>query len=187
MKIIPQEKWIQFSHQLIWHGRRVCFARKPNAYECKWSRFATRKTKRSEDQLQQQKANDCAVQQRARKRWRPQTLSRLLDWSLIRALGCELGGCELRAVWPGGSWPWGAAPAGATISLKFAGCRYAHLSLIVDSHLGQDVESFPPAGWRFCTTHVPSRYFPNCRQPAFPLPEVRRSWPEYHSRAPDSH
>jgi len=29
MKIIPQEKWIQFSHQLIWHGRRVCYTRKP--------------------------------------------------------------------------------------------------------------------------------------------------------------
>ncbi len=34
MKIIPQEKWIQFSHQIIWHGRRVCFARKPKCVEC---------------------------------------------------------------------------------------------------------------------------------------------------------
>jgi endonuclease III len=34
MLIIPQEKWIQFSHQLIWHGRRVCFARKPKCNEC---------------------------------------------------------------------------------------------------------------------------------------------------------
>jgi endonuclease III len=34
MKIIPKEKWIQFSHQLIWHGRRVCFARKPKCVEC---------------------------------------------------------------------------------------------------------------------------------------------------------
>jgi endonuclease-3 len=34
MKILPQEKWIQFSHQLIWHGRRVCFARKPRCVEC---------------------------------------------------------------------------------------------------------------------------------------------------------
>jgi endonuclease III len=32
--IIPKEKWIQFSHQLIWHGRRVCFARKPNCAAC---------------------------------------------------------------------------------------------------------------------------------------------------------
>src|SRR5579862_3173820 len=34
MKIIPQEKWIQFSHQLIWHGRRVCVARKPKCVMC---------------------------------------------------------------------------------------------------------------------------------------------------------
>ncbi|GAC1622917.1 MAG: endonuclease III [Candidatus Acidiferrum sp.] len=34
MAILPQEKWIQFSHQLIWHGRRVCAARKPKCLEC---------------------------------------------------------------------------------------------------------------------------------------------------------
>jgi endonuclease-3 len=34
MKVIPQEKWISFSHQLIWHGRRVCQARKPRCTEC---------------------------------------------------------------------------------------------------------------------------------------------------------
>ena len=34
MAILPQNKWIQFSHQLIWHGRRVCFARKPNCPAC---------------------------------------------------------------------------------------------------------------------------------------------------------
>ena len=34
MKILPQDKWIQFSHQIIWHGRRVCFARKPKCVEC---------------------------------------------------------------------------------------------------------------------------------------------------------
>jgi endonuclease-3 len=34
MKIIPKEKWISFSHQLIWHGRRVCVARKPKCVEC---------------------------------------------------------------------------------------------------------------------------------------------------------
>jgi endonuclease III len=34
MAIIPKKKWIQFSHQLIWHGRRVCFARKPNCAAC---------------------------------------------------------------------------------------------------------------------------------------------------------
>ena len=34
MRIIPQEEWIQFSHKLIWHGRRVCRARKPNCVAC---------------------------------------------------------------------------------------------------------------------------------------------------------
>jgi len=34
MAVIPQDKWIIFAHQLIWHGRRVCFARKPNCAEC---------------------------------------------------------------------------------------------------------------------------------------------------------
>jgi endonuclease-3 len=34
MVILPQDKWIQFSHQLIWHGRRVCFARKPKCMDC---------------------------------------------------------------------------------------------------------------------------------------------------------
>src|SRR5271170_5154393 len=35
MHILPQSKWIQFSHQLIWHGRRVCVARKPRCADCK--------------------------------------------------------------------------------------------------------------------------------------------------------
>jgi endonuclease-3 len=34
IKIIPQNSWIKFSHQLIWHGRRVCIARKPRCLEC---------------------------------------------------------------------------------------------------------------------------------------------------------
>jgi endonuclease-3 len=34
MQIIPQDRWILFSHQLIWHGRRVCQARKPKCVEC---------------------------------------------------------------------------------------------------------------------------------------------------------
>ncbi len=34
MKIIPKKKWIEFSHQLIWHGRLVCQARKPKCVEC---------------------------------------------------------------------------------------------------------------------------------------------------------
>ena len=34
IKIIPQDRWILFSHQLIWHGRKVCQARKPMCIEC---------------------------------------------------------------------------------------------------------------------------------------------------------
>jgi len=34
MKKIPKESWIDFSHQLIWHGRRVCMARNPKCAEC---------------------------------------------------------------------------------------------------------------------------------------------------------
>ena len=34
IKIIPRDRWILFSHQVIWHGRKLCFARKPNCVEC---------------------------------------------------------------------------------------------------------------------------------------------------------
>jgi endonuclease-3 len=34
MKIIPQDHWIQFSHELIHHGRRICAARTPKCAEC---------------------------------------------------------------------------------------------------------------------------------------------------------
>jgi endonuclease-3 len=34
MHIIPREKWILFAHQIIWHGRRLCIARKPKCVEC---------------------------------------------------------------------------------------------------------------------------------------------------------
>ncbi len=35
MQIIPRKKWILFSHQIIWHGRKLCFARKPKCVDCK--------------------------------------------------------------------------------------------------------------------------------------------------------
>lgn len=34
MKIIPRERWISFSHELIHHGRQICIARKPRCAEC---------------------------------------------------------------------------------------------------------------------------------------------------------
>jgi endonuclease-3 len=39
MKVIPPESWIRFSHQIIWHGRRVCFARKPACETCTLASF----------------------------------------------------------------------------------------------------------------------------------------------------
>ena len=35
MKIIPKEKWIVFSHQIIHHGRALCVARRPKCAECR--------------------------------------------------------------------------------------------------------------------------------------------------------
>ncbi len=34
MKAIPKEEWIMMHHALIWHGRRVCSARKPQCSQC---------------------------------------------------------------------------------------------------------------------------------------------------------
>jgi len=34
MKLVPQNDWALFSHQLIWHGRRCCDARKPDCANC---------------------------------------------------------------------------------------------------------------------------------------------------------
>ncbi|MDY6836542.1 MAG: endonuclease III [Thermodesulfobacteriota bacterium] len=34
MALIPKDDWIDFSHQMIWHGRRLCPARKPKCPEC---------------------------------------------------------------------------------------------------------------------------------------------------------
>jgi endonuclease III len=34
IKIIPRERWILFSHQIIYHGRALCIARKPKCGDC---------------------------------------------------------------------------------------------------------------------------------------------------------
>lgn len=34
MAVIPREKWILFSHQVIWHGRKLCIARSPKCANC---------------------------------------------------------------------------------------------------------------------------------------------------------
>jgi endonuclease-3 len=34
MRIIPQERWTDFSHEVIWHGRKLCVARSPKCVDC---------------------------------------------------------------------------------------------------------------------------------------------------------
>ena len=34
LPLVPRDSWAMFSHLLIWHGRRVCDARKPRCGEC---------------------------------------------------------------------------------------------------------------------------------------------------------
>ena len=34
MQLIPREKWSDAHHWLIWHGRKICKARRPNCPEC---------------------------------------------------------------------------------------------------------------------------------------------------------
>ena len=34
MKIVPEQKWILFSHQVIHFGRQICVARKPKCSQC---------------------------------------------------------------------------------------------------------------------------------------------------------
>jgi endonuclease-3 len=39
MKIIPLKEWTNFSHAMIFHGRQVCYARKPKCSECKINKY----------------------------------------------------------------------------------------------------------------------------------------------------
>jgi endonuclease III len=34
IRLVPQDRWISFSHQVIWFGRKVCAARHPLCAEC---------------------------------------------------------------------------------------------------------------------------------------------------------
>ncbi len=42
MELVPRKKWTLFSHLLIWHGRRRCFARKPDCANCEVLKFCPR-------------------------------------------------------------------------------------------------------------------------------------------------
>jgi len=39
MRVLPQSKWIEFSHQIIFHGRQICVARKPRCADCTLERL----------------------------------------------------------------------------------------------------------------------------------------------------
>ncbi len=47
MKIIPQDRWILFSHQVILHGRALCVARNPKCGECALNSLCYAKDKKS--------------------------------------------------------------------------------------------------------------------------------------------
>ena len=34
IELLPKKEWIDFSHRLIWHGRKICQARKPMCDKC---------------------------------------------------------------------------------------------------------------------------------------------------------
>lgn len=42
MELLPQKRWVDFSHQMIYHGRRVCEARRPDCDACSMRRFCPR-------------------------------------------------------------------------------------------------------------------------------------------------
>ncbi len=45
MELLPEARWIAFSHQVIWFGRRICFARRPNCAECPLEKICDSKDK----------------------------------------------------------------------------------------------------------------------------------------------
>ncbi len=45
MKLVPRERWILFSHQVIHHGRKLCAARNPKCQECPIERLCFAKDK----------------------------------------------------------------------------------------------------------------------------------------------
>jgi endonuclease III len=42
MKLVPEADWTPFSHWLIWHGRRRCFARSPDCANCEIKKLCPR-------------------------------------------------------------------------------------------------------------------------------------------------
>ena len=44
-KVVPEPEWINYSHRIIFHGRKVCVARKPRCMECKLETICRSKDK----------------------------------------------------------------------------------------------------------------------------------------------
>jgi endonuclease-3 len=45
MKVLPQDRWISYSHQIIHHGRQVCIARNPKCKDCNLETLCNSKDK----------------------------------------------------------------------------------------------------------------------------------------------
>jgi endonuclease-3 len=45
MRVLPQDRWISFSHQIIHHGRKVCEARRPKCEQCNLEQLCNSKDK----------------------------------------------------------------------------------------------------------------------------------------------
>jgi endonuclease III len=45
MQVIPRDRWIRFSHQVIHHGRQVCVARNPKCDKCNLEQLCNSKNK----------------------------------------------------------------------------------------------------------------------------------------------
>jgi len=45
MRIIPRERWTDFSHEVIWHGRKLCVARSPKCAIAPWKSCVTPPTR----------------------------------------------------------------------------------------------------------------------------------------------
>lgn len=42
MQLVPRKLWTDFAHWLIWHGRRRCYARKPDCEHCEIAKLCPR-------------------------------------------------------------------------------------------------------------------------------------------------
>ena len=55
MQILPREKWTLFSHQIIWHGRKLCIARRPKCVRLPAGKYLPRRRQNLEHSRNPQK------------------------------------------------------------------------------------------------------------------------------------